>query len=201
MLAFKILCFLGVIAAALATQEERIIGGQNAQVGQFPHQVALRTMQNQHFCGGSIISEWWVLSAAHCTMGELENPENFVVVIGAHAINDGVPHFVAGVVNHPNFDMENGIQNDICLIAVQTPFEFSQRAHPIQLPNADVPNTGSLQVTVSGWGLIRVSTRGLLSIEPSILIWLFVLVQHYESRIWCFAHTLAIQDNPHHSKR
>lgn len=164
---FKILCFLGVIAAALATAEERIIGGQNAAVGQFPHQVALRTMRNQHFCGGAIISEWWVLSAAHCTMGDMEDPSMFVVVIGAHAINDGVPHLVAGVLNHPGFDMD-GIQNDICLIAVQAPFEFSQRAHPIQLPSVDVPTSGNLQVTISGWGFIRVSTLRSTSTESIV---------------------------------
>lgn len=43
----------------------RIVGGSTATRNQFPYQVAL-IINNSGFCGGSIISNTWVLTAAHC---------------------------------------------------------------------------------------------------------------------------------------
>jgi secreted trypsin-like serine protease len=46
--------------------DERVIGGITAYRGQFPWQVALRVENYSYFCGGSLISSKWVLTAAHC---------------------------------------------------------------------------------------------------------------------------------------
>lgn len=48
----------------------RIVGGSDAEPGQFPHIVSLRwAYLGSHFCGGAIVSSVYILSAAHCTRG------------------------------------------------------------------------------------------------------------------------------------
>jgi len=50
----------------LDDKHRRVIGGIKAYHGQFPWQVALRVENDSYFCGGSLISSQWVLTAAHC---------------------------------------------------------------------------------------------------------------------------------------
>lgn len=46
----------------------RVVGGSNAALGQFPYIVSLRR-SGSHFCGGTIVSNVYIISAAHCTTG------------------------------------------------------------------------------------------------------------------------------------
>ena len=57
--------FAGKVNVPLNEQANRITGGSPAARGQFPWQVAL-VIDNAWFCGGSLISDQWVLTAAHC---------------------------------------------------------------------------------------------------------------------------------------
>lgn len=45
----------------------RIVGGSPVDIGKIPWQVSLHH-NSRYFCGGSIISEWWIATAAHCTV-------------------------------------------------------------------------------------------------------------------------------------
>lgn len=62
----KLLVLSALVAVTLATPfSGRIVGGADATPGQFPYQVSLR-IKDSHTCGGSIIDNQWILTAAHC---------------------------------------------------------------------------------------------------------------------------------------
>ncbi|CAN7937924.1 unnamed protein product, partial [Ixodes hexagonus] len=70
----------------------RIVGGVEARPIEFPWQISLRrrapfTNEDQgHSCGGSIISEQYIVTAAHCVEGPYAYPSSFVVVVGDQSI-------------------------------------------------------------------------------------------------------------------
>ena len=61
----------------------RIVQGEDAKKGSWPWQVAFYTKNGAFFCGGSIVSPTWVVSAAHCFDGEKKASDYFVIV-GEH---------------------------------------------------------------------------------------------------------------------
>lgn len=68
-----------------------IVGGQNAEPNQFPYMASLkRRNTNSHFCAGSIVNEYWVLTAAHCSIDE--TILTLEVVVGSHLLNNGKTH-------------------------------------------------------------------------------------------------------------
>lgn len=136
--------------------EGRIVGGRNAQPGQFPHQVAFRLPNGWHFCGGSIIAAQYVLSAAHCFQKQTSRPANIRVVTGSHRrVNDGTIYTVAGILNHRGYN-EDTMTNDIAIVRTTTPILFnSAHVRIISLPNRALPDNTPL--ALSGWGAIGVS--------------------------------------------
>lgn len=52
-----------------SAKEDRIVQGKIAPGGAFPYQASLRVRENYHVCGGSIISDRWILTAGHCLYG------------------------------------------------------------------------------------------------------------------------------------
>lgn len=134
-----------------------IVGGQNARPGQFPFMVSLRTRQNRHFCGASILNNRWVLSAAHCTQGKTAEARNVLAVLGGHLQTDGVTCPILRIINHPRYNRQFML-NDISLLNSVHQFQFIERLiQPLRLPNADYTDGQRVQTWVAGWGLTRVS--------------------------------------------
>ncbi|XP_052425987.1 serine protease 27-like isoform X2 [Carassius gibelio] len=135
----------------------RIVGGSSASEGAWPWQVDIQTDGEGHVCGGTIISENWVLSAAHC----FPNPNDissYMVYAGRHLLNswnaDETSHRVRRVVvplgyTHPQ------LGQDIALVELATAVQWSDRIQPICLPYANVEFSSDMRCMITGWGDIR----------------------------------------------
>lgn len=130
----------------------RIANGHTAGANQFPHQVSVMTPSaggDFAICGGSIISNNWVLTAAHCTQGGQVN-----LRFGSLSLwNGGVSQTSFRWIKHPQYDYLT-MNFDISLIRIPTALVITNAIQPIRLPRASqISQTFSgYQSTVSGWG-------------------------------------------------
>ncbi|XP_035242085.1 mannan-binding lectin serine protease 1 isoform X1 [Anguilla anguilla] len=156
---------------AFPALQKRIVGGRSAVPGLFPWQALLmvedvsRVPEGRWFGSGALLSESWVLTAAHVLRSHRRDasvvpvsPEHIRVYLGLHDIRTkhlAVNRTVERVLLHPRFDPRN-YNNDIALVKLSQRVDLSGLALPVCLPppgqdsSLPLPNTLGL---VAGWGI------------------------------------------------
>lgn len=140
----------------LEMNETRIVGGQLQRQGGSPWQVLLRRKDGYGFCGGTLINDRWVVTAAHCLQ---DSPDH--VTIGDYDKKRPDPDeqkiAVAHTITHPFFH-EYTFDSDIALLYLNDSVVFGPYAVPACLPN---PNLSKLLMRdgtmglATGWGATR----------------------------------------------
>ena len=143
-------------AAPGSTGSARIVGGTAATDGRYPFVVSLQKAgaagAAAHFCGGSLVADTWVLTAAHClravSVGE------FRVVLGTTQLSagDGEVRRPAEILIAPGFDGDSTHGADAALVRLSAPVTEIRPVEPVRPSERARWEPGDL-ATVVGWGV------------------------------------------------
>ncbi|XP_032633191.1 mannan-binding lectin serine protease 1 isoform X1 [Chelonoidis abingdonii] len=150
---------------------KRIIGGRNAELGFFPWQALIvvedtsRVPNDKWFGSGALLSDSWVLTAAHVLRSQRRDntvipvsKEHVTVYLGLHDVRnkkDAVNRTVEEIILHGGFDIQN-YNHDIALVKLKEKVTMDTYVMPVCLPQFEHelegphPNTLGL---VAGWGI------------------------------------------------
>ncbi len=155
-----------------AIVQERIIGGKNAAINDWPSVVALvrapdggGSLFDRQFCGGTVVSSRLILTAAHCVVSETGQPVpvDMIRIVGGTTSLEENPsteeRVVTNIYPHPDYQSnDRGVYGDIALLEL---------AHDIGLPPAPLftgnpEDYAGKMTSIVGWGAVEARDDNLL---------------------------------------
>ncbi|XP_009878884.1 PREDICTED: transmembrane protease serine 9 [Charadrius vociferus] len=134
----------------------RIVGGSEASRGEFPWQVSLRE-NNEHFCGAAILTEKWLVSAAHC-FTEFQDPAMWAAYTGTTSLRGSdsgtVKMGIARIIPHPSYNADTA-DYDVAVLELKRPVTFTKYIQPVCLPDTGHHFPTSKKCLISGWGYLK----------------------------------------------
>ncbi|NXW80621.1 THRB protein, partial [Hirundo rustica] len=160
----------------------RIVSGDDAEVGSSPWQVMLYKKSPQELlCGASLISDSWILTAAHCLFyppwDKNLSTSDILVRIGKHVRakyekNKEKIALLDKIILHPKYNWKENMDRDIALMHLKRPISFSDYIHPVCLPTKEVVQRLMLagyKGRVTGWGNLKETWAANPSNLPTVL--------------------------------
>lgn len=143
-------CGRTVIAPKLEA-EDRVVGGEEAVPGSWPWHAGLHSspfFESHYFCGGALISDRHVLTAAHCV--QFRAAENFFVHVGSHIRNsrDATEQYVRA----EHLCMHTDEDKDIAIVKLSSSVNITDTVRPACLPDADSELPDGTTLYTTGWG-------------------------------------------------
>ncbi|XP_043103978.1 granzyme B-like [Puntigrus tetrazona] len=151
--------FLLLIGVPLAgAMESSIIGGKEVKRHSRPYMASIQC-RNHHTCGGMLIREDYVLTAAHClNRSDFSSRDHFEVVLGAHNIKNKekteqrIP--VIKYIRHPMFERNNekDYSYDIMLLKLKKKAKLNKYVKVMPLPKKNGKTPANVKCSIAGWG-------------------------------------------------
>lgn len=140
-----------------------IVGGVEARKHSIPWQIGLGqrwgSSMGGQICGGSIVSDRIVITAAHC----ISSGAQYYVAVGQHSKSSADSYTkkiqVTKAITHPNWNARKIVRYDIAILQLAEPIRFNQGVQPICLPKAGEQYSANTNFLVSGWGTTRENGR------------------------------------------
>nr|XP_023418631.1 granzyme B-like [Cavia porcellus] len=149
--------FLPLLAFFLLPRAEsgEIIGGHEAKPHSRPYMAYLK-INSRNICGGFLIQEDFVLTAAHCLGSQIE------VTLGAHNIkeqeNTQQVFHVQNTFSHPDYNQNKRI-NDIMLLKLEKKAKLTKAVQLLKLPKRMTQVKPGTRCQVAGWGQLSPEGR------------------------------------------
>ncbi len=155
-----------------------IIDGTSASISTYPFIAFLADQFEEQYCGASLISETWVLTAAHCFLNtagdavDIESGANSIVVLNSDTsspiADDAVVGQIGQIIVHPDYDpntntSDNKDNYDIALVELTA----AVSVQPVALMSGSaLPFAAGTEAIIMGWGTTAINDEGE-SIDPS----------------------------------
>ncbi|CAK1602325.1 unnamed protein product [Parnassius mnemosyne] len=150
------LCLAAV--SAVPEKQQKIVGGSVTNIEQYPFATPLLYSWNsasyRQACGGTIINNRAILTAAHCTVGD--SPNRWRIRVGSTWANSGgTVHNCAQIINHPNYNGRT-FDNDVSVMRAASTFSFSNSVRAASIAGANYNLGDNQAVWAIGWGTTSV---------------------------------------------
>ncbi|KAL3441852.1 trypsin-like cysteine/serine peptidase domain-containing protein [Aspergillus insuetus] len=146
------IAFLSLLSALPAFAEEAIVGGDEASIEEYPYQIQLLS-NGRLICGGSIISNQYVVTAGHCTDGA--SASSLSIRAGSSSSSGGGTVVrVSSIAQHPDYDAAT-TNNDISILTLAEDLTFGSGIQAVDLPTSSALPTAGTTAIATGWGALQ----------------------------------------------
>lgn len=133
----------------------KIVGGNNAKEGAWPWLAALY-YNGKLLCGASLVSNNWLVSAAHCVYGRHLEPSKWKAILGLHMTSNLTsPQVVIRVIDqiviNPHYNKRRK-DNDIAMMRLELEVTYTDYIQPICLPEESQLFPPGRICSIAGWG-------------------------------------------------
>ncbi|GAV06684.1 hypothetical protein RvY_16631 [Ramazzottius varieornatus] len=165
--------YCGCGRSVVAPSTPRIVGGQEARPHAWPYVVHVRRKFEGRFygfCGGTLISNLYVVTAAHCIEG-FADPSLLDIRVGEHSrfVTEAAEedYAISEITVHPNYQKWDS-DNDIAVLKLSRFVTLKNEVNVICLPPAGSDPPAGTQATVVGWGDTSAQDVKMIKIDPSV---------------------------------